>query len=49
MHENHALFMQTSESDPLPEDLQTVVEAWERLPQAVQAGIVAMVEAARLK
>jgi hypothetical protein len=29
----------------LPDDLRTVIAAWERLPQAVQAGIVAMVNA----
>jgi hypothetical protein len=31
----------------LPEDLCTVIDAWTRLPKAVQAGIVAMVKAAR--
>jgi hypothetical protein len=31
----------------LPEDLATVVAAWERLPEAVKAGIVAMVNVAR--
>jgi hypothetical protein len=30
-----------------PEDLATVVAAWERLPTAVKAGIVAMVNVAR--
>jgi hypothetical protein len=29
----------------VPEDLATVVRAWERLPTAVKAGIVAMVKA----
>ena len=31
----------------LPEDLATVVAAWESLPEAVKAGIVAMVNVAR--
>ena len=31
----------------LPPDLQAVAEAWPTLPQAVKAGILAMVEAAR--
>jgi hypothetical protein len=31
----------------LPTDLRTVIRAWESLPEVVQAGIVAMVEAAR--
>jgi hypothetical protein len=30
-----------------PEDLATVVAAWESLPEAVKAGIVAMVTVAR--
>jgi hypothetical protein len=30
-----------------PEDLATVVAAWESLPEAVKAGIVAMVNVAR--
>jgi hypothetical protein len=32
-----------AQSDP---DLATVVDAWDRLPEAVRAGIVAMVKAA---
>jgi hypothetical protein len=31
----------------LPDDLRTVIDAWERLPKAVQAGIVAIVNAAQ--
>jgi hypothetical protein len=31
----------------IPEDLATVVAAWETLPAAVKAGIVAMVNVAR--
>jgi len=31
----------------VPEDLATVVAAWEKLPAAVKAGIVAMVTVAR--
>jgi hypothetical protein len=31
----------------LPEDLYTVIDAWARLPKAVQAGIVAIVKAAQ--
>ena len=30
----------------IPDDLMTVIRTWERLPTAVQAGIVAMVKAA---
>jgi hypothetical protein len=30
----------------LPDDLQKVIAAWESLPKAVKAGIVAMVTAA---
>ena len=30
----------------LPPDLRAVAEAWPRLPEAVRAGIVAMVQAA---
>jgi hypothetical protein len=30
----------------IPEDLRTVIDAWEHLPKAVKAGIVAMVKAA---
>lgn len=37
--QNHALFMQ--------EDLAQVVEAWGRLPEALKAGIVAMVKASK--
>jgi hypothetical protein len=29
----------------LPSDLTTVIDAWDRLPEAVRAGIVAMVKA----
>jgi hypothetical protein len=29
----------------LPEDLRQIVEAWERLPQTVKTGILAMVNA----
>jgi hypothetical protein len=31
---------------PADPDLKAVVEAWDRLPEAVRAGIVAMVKAA---
>jgi hypothetical protein len=31
---------------PADPDLATVVDAWDRLPEAVRAGIVAMVKAA---
>jgi hypothetical protein len=31
----------------LPEDLGTVIDAWTRLPKAVQTGIVAIVKAAQ--
>jgi hypothetical protein len=34
---------------PADPDLATVVDAWDRLPQAVCAGIVAMVKAASRK
>jgi hypothetical protein len=30
----------------LPEDLRQVIDAWDNLPSAVKAGIVAMVNAA---
>jgi hypothetical protein len=33
----------TCQTDP---DLATVVNAWDRLPEAIRAGIVAMVQAA---
>ena len=33
-------------ADELPVDLRLVVTAWERLPEAVKAGIVAMVKVA---
>ena len=32
--------------DRLPDDLRGVVEAWDGLPEALRAGIVAMVKAA---
>jgi len=35
----------TPEPPPLPAELQAVVNAWPDLPEAVRAGIVAMVEA----
>jgi hypothetical protein len=31
----------------LPDDLRKVIEAWDSLPKAVKAGILAMVKAAR--
>jgi hypothetical protein len=31
----------------LPDDLRSVIDTWERLPEAVKAGIVAMVKAAQ--
>jgi hypothetical protein len=37
------LLHDTCQNDP---DLATVVNAWDRLPEAVRAGIVAMVKAA---
>jgi hypothetical protein len=36
------LAIDTCQTDP---DLTTVVDAWDRLPEAVRAGIVAMVRA----
>jgi len=36
-----------AEIAPLAPDLSAVVGAWEALPQAVKAGIVAMVKAAK--
>jgi len=33
------------ESSPLPYDLQTIIDHWPDLPDAVKAGIVAMVRA----
>jgi len=39
---------ETAETAPhLPPDLAHLVAAWHRLPPAIRAGIVAMVEAAR--
>jgi hypothetical protein len=35
------LIHDTCQTDP---DLATVIDAWDRLPEAVRAGIVAMVE-----
>jgi hypothetical protein len=35
-----------SELLPVDPDLATVVDVWDRLPEAVRAGIVAMVQAA---
>jgi len=35
------------ESSPLPYDLQTIIDHWPDLPDAVKAGIVAMVRASR--
>ena len=32
----------------LPPDLQAVVDTWDSLPEAVKAGIVAMVKAAKV-
>jgi hypothetical protein len=40
------LIHDTCQIDP---DFATVVDAWERLPEAVRAGIVAMVRAAAWK
>jgi hypothetical protein len=40
----HHLATDTCQTDP---DLADVVAAWDRLPEAVRAGIVAMVQAAR--
>ena len=31
----------------LPDDLRMIIEAWEGIPKAVKAGIVAMVNASR--
>jgi hypothetical protein len=39
----HRLATDTCQTDP---DLAAVVDAWDRLPEAVRAGIVAMVETA---
>ena len=36
-------------ADDLPVDLRLVVGAWERLPDVVRAGIVAMVKVASAK
>ena len=38
----HHLATDTCQTDP---DLASVVDAWDRLPEAVRAGIVAMVKA----
>jgi hypothetical protein len=40
---SHSFPTDTCQTDP---DLATVVNAWDRLPEAVRAGIVAMVKAA---
>ena len=42
----HHLPTDTCQTDP---DLAAVVDAWDRLPEAVRAGIVAMVRAATTK
>ncbi len=34
---------------PMPPDLQQVMMAWQRLPDAAKAGIVAIVEASLIK
>jgi hypothetical protein len=34
------------QSEPIPPDLAAVVDAWPQLPEALRAGIVAMVKAA---
>ena len=39
----HQLATDTRQADP---DLATVINAWDRLPEPVRAGIVAMVKAA---
>jgi hypothetical protein len=39
----HHLPVDTCQTDP---DLAAVIDAWDRLPEAVRAGIVAMVRAA---
>jgi hypothetical protein len=33
----------------LPDELRDVIDAWDNLPEAVKAGVVAMVDAARKK
>jgi hypothetical protein len=38
---------ETDPEQPTDPDLAIVVDAWDRLPEAVRAGIVAMVRAAR--
>ena len=45
-HEKNVLFMHSSETGTLPDDLQAVVEAWNELPEAIRAGITAMVKTA---
>jgi hypothetical protein len=35
------------ENAPIPPDLQAIIERWEDLPDAVKAGIVAIVNATR--
>ena len=35
-----------SENQPIPADLQAVIDAWPALPEAIQAGILAMIRAA---
>jgi len=35
--------MHADRKDPMPEDLQAVVEAWRGLPEAIKKGILAMV------
>jgi len=41
----HLLPTDTCKTDP---DLAAVIEAWDRLPEAIRAGIVAMVKAASM-
>ena len=40
---SHSVPTDTCQNDP---ELAVVIEAWDRLPEAVRAGIVAMVKAA---
>ena len=47
-HKSYAAIMPGVETQSqLPQDLRQVVEGWDALPEAVKAGIVAMVKAAR--
>jgi hypothetical protein len=48
MHSKSVICVQQNRAT-FPDDLAEVVDAWEQLPTAVKAGILAMVNATRLK